>query len=67
MCLTVPKKVIAVKKDHIEICSENSREIQKAGTLIDVKVGDWVFTQNNFIVRKITKKQAAEINKIFIK
>jgi hydrogenase maturation factor len=65
MCLTIPKKVISIKSDHLEVCSENSQKIQKVGTLIDVKRGDWVFTQNNFIIRKITQKQAQEINKIF--
>lgn len=65
MCLTIPKKVMSVKKDWIEVCAQDSDKIQQVGTLLAVEKGDWVFTQNNFIVKKITKKQAEEINKIF--
>jgi len=60
MCLTIPKQVIAVKKNLVEVKSPKGR--QKLGTLISVKKGDWVLTQNNIIIKKITAKQAKEIN-----
>lgn len=62
MCLTIPKQVIAVKKDFVEVKSPKGR--QKLGALISVKKGDWVLTQNNVIVKKISQKQAKEINKL---
>jgi len=65
LCLTIPKKVISVKKEFIEI--ERSGKKEKVGTILKVKKGDWVLTQGGVIVRKITQKQAEEINKIFNK
>ncbi|TSC53419.1 MAG: hypothetical protein LiPW39_284 [Parcubacteria group bacterium LiPW_39] len=62
MCLTIPKQVIAVKKNLVEVKSPKGQ--QKVGALITVKKGDWVLTQNNVIVKKISQKQAKEINRI---
>ncbi len=63
MCLTIPKKVLAVKKDFIEVKAGQKKE--KVGSLINVKKGDWVLTQNKFIIKKITAYQAKEINNLF--
>ena len=63
MCLTIPKQVISVKKELVEVKSAKGRE--KLGTVICVKKGDWVLSQNNVIISKVTKKQAKEINKLF--
>ena len=62
MCLTIPKQVISVKKDSILL--QAGRKKESAGTLLKVKKGDWVLTQNNVIISKINKKQAQEINKL---
>jgi hydrogenase maturation factor len=64
MCLTVPKQVASVKENYVEVRS-NGRKTQKVGTILKVKAGDWVLTQNGIITGKITKKQAQEIIKIF--
>ena len=67
MCLTIPKKVKLVKKEFVEVVSQKSKKMEKVGTILKVKKGDWVLTQGGVIVRKITQKQAEEINKIFNK
>ena len=64
MCLAIPKKVIFIKKNGVEVCANNSEKTEKVRTILKVKKGDWVLTQNKIIVNKITKKQAEEINKI---
>ncbi len=62
MCLTIPKQVISVKKDGVTVRLSNG--VQKVGAIVDVKKGDWVLTQNNIIVKKISQKQAEEINNL---
>jgi len=59
MCLTIPKQVLSIKKDFIEVMSSKGKE--KLGTLITIKKGDWVLSQNGIIIRKIGAGQAQEI------
>lgn len=67
MCLTIPKKVISVKKDFIGLAPGGKGKIEKVGAILKVKKGDWVLTQNGIIVSKITLRQAQEVNKLFNK
>lgn len=62
MCLAIPKQVIVVKKGIINVKAGKKTEI--AGSILAVKKGDWVLTQNGIIIKKITDKQAKKINKI---
>lgn len=64
MCLTIPKQVVVIKKDYIELSRTGFKKLEKVGTILKVKKGDWVLTQNNIIVSKISKQQAKEINKL---
>ncbi len=64
MCLTIPKQVIAAKKDFVKVKSSNGTE--QLGALIAVKKGDWVLSQNSIIIKKISPKQAKEINKFIL-
>lgn len=61
MCLTIPKKVVSVRKNSVGVLPYNSSKPQEVNSIIKIKKGDWVFTQNNIIINKITKKQAEEI------
>jgi hydrogenase maturation factor len=67
MCLTIPKKVISVGKGSVKVCSDKSRKAEKVGTILKIKKGDWVLTQNNVIINKITPTQAREIHDLFKK
>ena len=60
MCITLPTKIKKIKNQKI-ITEEDGREKEVRGSLIRVKVGDYVILQNNFIVGKITKREAKEI------
>lgn len=63
MCLTIPKKVIAIDGERVVV--ENPDGIgQEVKTIIDLKVGDFVLTQQNVIIEKIDKKYAEEIFKM---
>jgi len=59
MCLTIPKQVLSIKKDSIEVISSRGKE--KLGTLITIKKGDWILSQNGVIISKISAKQAKEV------
>ncbi|MEK7160702.1 MAG: HypC/HybG/HupF family hydrogenase formation chaperone [Patescibacteria group bacterium] len=63
MCLTLPKKVLSVSQAGVKLKAAG-RPPELAGALLKVKKGDWVLTQNSVIVKKITLKQAKEINSL---
>ena len=63
MCLTIPKKVLR-KKKYGCIVKKNNGEEQEVKSLISVKIGDYVVTQNNVIIQKLSKKQAEDINRL---
>lgn len=63
MCITIPKKIISVKKDKLIVETASGKK-QEVSAIIKVKKDDWVLTQNGVIVSKITDKQAKEINKL---
>lgn len=60
MCLALPYRVTTIKRNNIFI-NKTGREKKVKGSLIKVKVGDWVILQNNVITGKISQKTAAEI------
>jgi len=62
MCLTIPKQVISAGKKATYV--RVGKKTESVGSILAVKKGDWVLTQNNIIIKKITAKQAEEINKI---
>ncbi|OGZ41729.1 MAG: hypothetical protein A3B04_02570 [Candidatus Portnoybacteria bacterium RIFCSPLOWO2_02_FULL_39_11] len=62
MCLTIPKQVISAGKTAITV--RTAKKTETVGSVLTVKKGDWVLTQNGIIIRKITPKQAKEINKM---
>lgn len=66
MCLTIPKKIIEVSgnKFVVENASGKENKKQEVKSIIDVKVGDIVFTQNGVIIEKIDDEQLEEINNI---
>ena len=64
MCLTIPKKIIS-KKGENYIVEKNGGGKQEVKSIIKAKTGDYVLTQNNVIIQKLTKKQAEEINNLF--
>lgn len=65
MCLGIPKKVISIRNNLAIIKSAKRQQV--VGTLIKVKKGDWVLTQQGVIVRKIGKKEAKEIDNLLVK
>jgi len=66
MCLTIPKKILSTGRRGITGQSAVGKKEKIAAALVKIKEGDWVLTQNNIIVKKITAKQANEINKLIL-
>jgi hydrogenase assembly chaperone HypC/HupF len=60
MCLTIPKKVIEIKKNEVVVEAPNGSR-QNVKTIVELKIGDYVLTQQNVVVEKITEKEAKEI------
>jgi len=65
MCLTIPKKVIFVKKGIVKMVPFRGIKEEKAKTIIKVRKDDWVLTQNGIIIEKLSSQQASEIFKLF--
>jgi len=66
MCLSIPKQVTSVKNALVKVKSK-ARGIEELATLIKVKKGDWILSQNRTIIKKITQTQAKEISALFQK
>lgn len=60
MCLTIPKKVVEIKKDTI-IVEGPAGARQEVKSIVDLKAGDFCLTQQNVAVQKISKGEAKEI------
>lgn len=67
MCLTIPKRVVSLKGGIIKITPFNDKKEQEVKTIVKVKKGDWVMTQNGIIINKISSLQASEICNLFNK
>lgn len=63
MCLTIPKQVIEAKKNKA-VKIKAGKKTETVASLVAVKKGDWVLTQNNVIIKKITARQATEISNL---
>lgn len=61
MCLTIPKKVISTNGQKAMVARWDQKENQEVATIVKVKEGDWVLTQNGIIIEKIDELQAQEI------
>lgn len=65
MCLTIPAKVISINKNKAKVKIGKKKQLVNS-QLVDVKKGDWVLIQNNFIINKVNLKQVREINKLIL-
>jgi len=64
MCLTIPKKILSISQKSIIGQTLRGEKEKIVTSLIKIKKGDWVLTQNSIAVKKITTKQAREINSL---
>ena len=67
MCLTCPKQIIKINNKKVLLKDCNGKESKAVTIQGKIKKGDWVLTQANIILEKISKKQADDINKLFQK
>jgi hydrogenase assembly chaperone HypC/HupF len=62
MCLTYPVKIIEVKNGLAKI---SGKDLEIKTVLIpDAKAGDWILVNADLALKKITREEAEEINKI---
>ena len=60
MCLNIPAKIVSIRKRKI-IIDQLGKKRYPVGSLVKTKRGDYVLLQNNFIVAKVSRKEAKEI------
>lgn len=66
LCLAIPGKIIKIEKGFATI--DYSGEQRKASTeLVNVKSGDYVIVQAQFVIQKIPEKEALEAIKVWEK
>jgi len=66
LCLAIPGKVVKLDKEKKFAIIDYSGEQRKASIeLVDVKPGDYVVVQAQFIIQKIPEKEAIEAIKIW--
>lgn len=63
MCLTIPRQIIEVRKDKAVIQENDKKKEINISTIPMPKVGDWILIHANLAIKKISKKEADEINK----
>jgi len=61
MCLTMPKKVISIIDNDEVIVELPNGDRQEVKTIIELKPGDYVLTQQNVVVQDIDKEYAREL------
>lgn len=64
MCLTVPVKIKKIENNSAIV--ENDRGNFKVDTSLikDIKINDWLLVHANLAIKKISKKEALNINKL---
>lgn len=60
MCLTIPGKLIEIKKDKF-IIDYGQEKREALASAIPVKIGDFVIVSNKVIINKLSKEQAESI------
>jgi len=59
MCLTLPYKIEEMKGTKAKL---NNGRIVNTDLIKKIKVGDWILVNANLALKKITAKEAEEIN-----
>ena len=65
MCLTIPAKILEIKKNNKVIADFNGKKQEVDRQLINnLKTGDYALISNGFIFKKISTNEAKKILKI---
>lgn len=64
MCLTIPAKILEIKKNNKAIADFNGKKQEVDIQLVDnIKVGEYALISNGFIIKKVPVDEAEEILK----
>lgn len=64
MCLSVPVKILKLKKNKAIADFMGKNEEFDIGLVPDIKINDYALASNGFIIKKISNQEAEEIFKI---
>lgn len=59
VCLTIPKKVVEISQNSVTV-EDYKGARQEMITMIELSVGDFVISQQNIILEKMSKEYAEE-------
>ena len=60
MCLTIPKKVIAIEKDNV-VVENPAGDRQTVKTIVELNLGDFCLTQQNVAIQRMEKEDAERL------
>lgn len=66
MCIDLPVKVVSINGRRVFVDILGKKK-EVSGLLVKVKKGDYVYLKGNLIVKKVNKKEAEHIIKMFNK
>ena len=62
MCLTIPAKILELKKNNKAIADFQGKKERVDSQLVEnIKVGDYCIISNGFIIKKIEPKEAKKL------
>lgn len=64
MCLTIPKKVIAIEEDGLVTVESPDGTRQELKTIVELRPGDFCLTQQNVAIEKVDGRDYKEIFEI---
>jgi hydrogenase maturation factor len=64
MCLTIPKKVVGIEDNLIRV-EKPDGTCENLKSIVDLNVGDFVFSQQEIIIQKLSAEEAQEVLSLF--
>ncbi|PJE57715.1 MAG: HypC/HybG/HupF family hydrogenase formation chaperone [Candidatus Portnoybacteria bacterium CG10_big_fil_rev_8_21_14_0_10_38_18] len=61
MCLSIPVKILEIKKNKAIVDFIGKKEEVDVQLMPNVKIGDYALISNGFIIKKISAQEAEEI------
>ncbi len=64
MCIGIPQKIVKINGQKAVVKSANGQKEIDIHLIKDLKVGDYIISQNSVAINKIDSKTALEINEL---
>lgn len=61
MCLSVPVKILELKKGKVVVDYMGEKREMDSQLIKDIKIGDYAIISNGFLIKKVSTKETEEI------